>query len=104
MCDRVAILLDGRIVETGTVAEVVRTPSHPYTRMLLRAIPSRGESRARGISPEHGEGVSDRPSGCSYYSRCRERADRCTSLVDNELGLVGATHYSACGIVLSGVR
>lgn len=97
ICDRVGILLDGRIVETGSVDEVVRHPVHPYTKMLLRAIPRHKRERfdlgmARDAAYELGE-----IPGCGFISRCAERVDACQH---GKPGLrpVDGTHLVACDI------
>ncbi len=73
ICDRTAVLYLGRIVEVGPTAEVIERPRHPYTELLLSAVPrSRpGEQRER-IDPR-GEipDAIDLPNGCRFHGRCR---------------------------------
>ncbi|HJZ73515.1 MAG TPA: ABC transporter ATP-binding protein [Vicinamibacterales bacterium] len=75
--DRVAVMYAGRIVETGPVREIFRSPAHPYTRGLLASIPGgRPGARLRAI-----EGtvpmLGDLPAGCAFTPRCPDRFDRC---------------------------
>jgi oligopeptide/dipeptide ABC transporter ATP-binding protein len=75
--DRVAVMYAGRIVETGPVRSIFRSPAHPYTRGLLASIPGgpRG-TRLRAIDgsvPLLGQ----LPSGCAFHPRCPDRFDRC---------------------------
>jgi oligopeptide/dipeptide ABC transporter ATP-binding protein len=75
--ERLAIMYAGRIVEEGPVAEVFRTPLHPYTRGLLRSLPSPG-SRQRletlaGSVPE----PWNLPDGCRFRDRCPDAGPRC---------------------------
>jgi peptide/nickel transport system ATP-binding protein len=75
--DRVAVMYAGRIVETGPVRAIFRSPAHPYTRGLLESIPGgRAGERLRAIDgsvPLLGE----LPSGCAFTPRCPDRFDRC---------------------------
>jgi oligopeptide/dipeptide ABC transporter ATP-binding protein len=102
MCDRVGVLQEGRIVETGTVEEVGLTPLHPYTVNLMRAIPSREEAHAdeTRIAASAQGGVSG--SGCAFYHRCAEHSDDC--LERPVLVCVDGTHSVACWQRLPGGR
>jgi peptide/nickel transport system ATP-binding protein len=72
ICDRIAIMYLGRIVEIGTVDEVFKNPQHPYTRALLAAVPvpdpehRRDEPLPRGEIPN----PINPPSGCRFHPRC----------------------------------
>jgi oligopeptide/dipeptide ABC transporter ATP-binding protein len=71
VCDRVAVMYAGDIVETGPVAQVLGSPLHPYTQALLRAAPS--ERAPRGQLPTIPGTVpppSARPTGCAFRPRC----------------------------------
>ncbi len=73
VCDRIAILYLGRVVETGPSATVYATPHHPYTRALLEAVPSpdptRRDVHRRLPSGEVPDAV-DPPGGCRFHPRC----------------------------------
>jgi oligopeptide transport system ATP-binding protein len=76
--DRVAVMYAGRIVETGPVRAIFRTPQHPYTRGLLASIPGGTPgTRLRAI-----DGAVPRlgafPNGCAFNPRCPDRFDPCT--------------------------
>jgi peptide/nickel transport system ATP-binding protein len=76
--NRVAVMYAGRIIEVGSVREVVKTPSHPYTRGLMGSIPKIGQEVDRlvqidGSMPR----LTDIPSGCAFHSRCPHAFDRC---------------------------
>lgn len=90
-CDRVGVLLDGRIVETGSVGEVIDDPRHPYTRMLLRAV-SAGDESAYALS----ERVEAGEAACPYYGRCDERGSICEEASRPELTMVAGSHEVAC--------
>ena len=78
MCDAVAVMYAGKIVEYGPLVEVFDHPKHPYTRALYKSIPSLDKDVDRlhvipGLVPD----PSDLPSYCSFYERCQEKCDRC---------------------------
>jgi oligopeptide/dipeptide ABC transporter ATP-binding protein len=78
MCDRVAVMYAGRMVESGPVKEIFDAPAHPYTRALLESIPRMGDSRRRltaieGQPPD----LSALPVGCAFHPRCPDAMDRC---------------------------
>ncbi len=79
--DRVAVMYLGNLVETGTVRQVINTPSHPYTRGLLNSLPKLDDLDAP-LTPVPGDIPSplDRPPGCVFHTRCVESgaiAERC---------------------------
>jgi len=78
MCDRVAVMYAGRMVESGPVKEIFDAPAHPYTRALLESIPRMSDSRRRltaieGQPPD----LSALPVGCAFHPRCPDAMDRC---------------------------
>jgi oligopeptide/dipeptide ABC transporter ATP-binding protein len=86
LCDRLAIMYAGQIVETGPVDEVFGDPKHPYTEALMRSVPSFGASEEtlagiEGSPPDPGAF----PAGCRFAPRCGYAREDCRSA---EFGLV----------------
>jgi oligopeptide/dipeptide ABC transporter ATP-binding protein len=78
MCDQVAVMYAGRLVEAGPVKQIYNSPAHPYTQALLESIPRLGDSRQRltaieGQPPD----PSAPPPGCAFHPRCPKVMDRC---------------------------
>lgn len=93
VADKVAIFYAGRVVETGSAEQVLRRPSHPYTKALLQAMPKRGQERLAQISgqpPQFGA----MPEGCSFGPRCSQKFDKCG--ISPELIKVDEGHSKAC--------
>ena len=80
MCDQLAVMYAGRVVESGPVSRVFNSPAHPYTAALLSSIPRMSNTRQRltaieGQPPD----LSRLPPGCSFAARCPAVFDRCRS-------------------------
>jgi oligopeptide/dipeptide ABC transporter ATP-binding protein len=79
ICDRVAVMYLGRIVETASTEELYAAPRHPYTRALLSSLPLADPSKRGQIVPLEGDVPSPRnpPSGCHFHTRCAHVVPRC---------------------------
>jgi oligopeptide/dipeptide ABC transporter ATP-binding protein len=77
MCDRVAVMYAGKIVEQAPVRELFDDPKHPYTRALIGAVPKLGSKEPlysiRGQPPN----LANLPTGCAFHPRCPEVMPRC---------------------------
>jgi peptide/nickel transport system ATP-binding protein len=75
MCDDVAVMYVGRVVEQGPVADVFERSRHPYTRGLLRSIPKKGQARKSELPTIEGivPSLSSLPKGCRFAERCWKR-------------------------------
>jgi oligopeptide/dipeptide ABC transporter ATP-binding protein len=98
VCDRVAVMYAGRIVEIGDTAQVFKDPSHPYTRGLMAAVPSAHHERGKlsaieGTVPE----LIDPPPACRFAGRCAFQTEMCTS-ADPHLQPLVPGHEAACFI------
>ena len=79
LCDRIAIMYLGKIVEIGPSAEIYEDPKHPYTQALLRAIPEPDPTRTVPRDLPRGE-IPDAvrpPAGCPFHPRCRKAFEVC---------------------------
>jgi oligopeptide/dipeptide ABC transporter ATP-binding protein len=97
ICDRVAVLYLGRVVEIGPTSEVLRRPRHPYAQALLSAVlrPDRSAARGRIILPGDPPSPMRPPPGCAFHTRCRHAETACADAAPT-LRIVGADHASAC--------
>jgi peptide/nickel transport system ATP-binding protein len=78
LCDRIAIMYLGQIVETGRSAEVYAEPRHPYTRALLEAVPDpTRRDRTRSLPSGEIPDAVDPPHGCRFHPRCPSHFDVC---------------------------
>jgi peptide/nickel transport system ATP-binding protein len=80
ICDDVAIMYAGRIVESGPADETLAGPTHPYTQALVGAFPKVGDPAARGVPaglPGDPPDPFERPGGCSFHPRCPHRYEPC---------------------------
>jgi oligopeptide/dipeptide ABC transporter ATP-binding protein len=77
MCDKVAVMYAGRIVEMQSVRGLFYTPRHPYTRALLDSIPKLGTKAPLYAIPGQPPDLSALPTGCSFHPRCASAIDCC---------------------------
>jgi oligopeptide/dipeptide ABC transporter ATP-binding protein len=78
MCDSVAVMYAGRVIESGPVRQIFNAPAHPYTQALIESIPRLGGGPERltaidGQPPD----LATLPRGCSFQARCPRVVDRC---------------------------
>ncbi len=74
MCERVAVMYAGRIVEEGQVHDLFKSPLHPYTQGLLNSLPTVNRSRLEPIDGQP-PSISEIPSGCAFEPRCKNKKD-----------------------------
>jgi oligopeptide/dipeptide ABC transporter ATP-binding protein len=96
MCDRVAVMYGGRIVEIADVAELFYNPKHPYTEALLGSVPDLEEdvewlTSISGQPPQ----LDDMPPGCSFEPRCPYAFERCHEEYPREF-TVDDQHIARC--------
>ena len=95
LCDRVAVMYAGRIVEQGPTAELLAAPRQPYTRALLGSVPrgTRADGKLPAIPGEPPD-LARLPPGCAFAPRCPDAAEACTQM--QELRSLGAGRHAAC--------
>jgi len=84
VCDRIAIMYAGRIVEVAPTDEILHKPLHPYTQMLISAIPTLEGKPVEGIQGD----VPDMravPSGCAFHPRCPFAFEKCREVIPTDL-------------------
>lgn len=102
MCDSIAVMYMGKIVEQSDRESLFNNPQHPYTRTLLSAVPSADpnrRNRGRRITI-YGDPPNpiDLPPGCRFASRCPLVEERCKT-VDPAFKALNSTHHVACHLV-----
>ncbi|MDA0735167.1 MAG: ABC transporter ATP-binding protein [Chloroflexi bacterium] len=96
MCDRVAVMYAGKIVEMGSVRDIFNNPSHPYTEALLASVPKMNEDVTRLYSIEGQPPLlHELPPGCPFAPRCQYVMDRCHQEYPAQFNL-NPDHYAAC--------
>ena len=96
MCDRVAVMYAGNIVELSDVRTIFKNPTHPYTVKLLKAIPS-SESTAQELDEIPGAvpQLIDPPSGCRFHPRCERAMPICSEEKPEDVNIENG-HMVAC--------
>jgi peptide/nickel transport system ATP-binding protein len=97
ICDHVAVMYLGRLVETAPTRELFDSPKHPYTKALLSAIPSLDPDDRGKAQKLDGEipSPTNPPPGCKFQTRCPEARDRCR-VEEPVLENAGGEHEVAC--------
>ena len=98
VCDRVAVMYRGRIVEEGSPSALFQAPAHPYTRALIAAMPKPIPGRRRDLferANRNGAAPSGPQTGCPYADRCPQARERC-HFEAPPLREVGAARRAAC--------
>lgn len=94
LADRVAVMYAGRIVETGSISDVLDRPVHPYTLGLLQSMPSYSTPGQRlqqidGMAPT----LAKRPIGCAFRTRCQRAVAQCSTHSPDTVSMAGAREY-----------
>ena len=98
MCDRVAVMYLGRIVETAPALEIFKNPQHPYTKGLIGSVHKIGTKNQEKLFSIEGTVplALNLPAGCGFYERCNQRIDGVCNVYDPTLVQVGEEHKVAC--------
>jgi len=102
MCDQLAVMYAGQVVEAGPVRDIFDAPAHPYTQALLNSIPRLSDSRHRlsaidGQPPDLGM----MPPGCAFAPRCAHVSERCRRETPPEIA-IGDRHHAKCWLSATG--
>ena len=102
LCDDVAVMYLGRVVESAPAARLFASPRHPYTQALLAAVPNPDPRRERPGRPLEGDvpGLLHAPNGCAFHTRCPLARPQCRESVP-ELRIVDTTglQRAACHLL-----
>lgn len=95
--DRIAVMYLGRIVEMGSVHEVLSSPRHPYTQALISVVPVPNPRQRKEHTILQGETPNpiNLPSGCRFHPRCPVAFEKCKNFDPPEVE-VGPSHFAAC--------
>lgn len=101
ICDRVAVMYLGRIVELADTKDLFASPRHPYVEALLASVPTLDVDAEPRVSLVVGEiaDPAERPSGCAFHPRCPYRKKICEELeppLQDVSGGTGSPHWAAC--------
>ena len=104
LADKVAVMYAGQIVEHGTVADGLRNPVHPYTRMLLKAIPkgTKHDVKLETI-PGTVSRFYDTEQGCRFYNRCPVAKEECKAIEPQKTD-IDREHYCYCHLLEENVN
>jgi oligopeptide/dipeptide ABC transporter ATP-binding protein len=98
LCDRIAVMYLGRVVEQGTATDVIERPQHPYTQALVTAIPvpTAGGGGERELLKGELPDATDVPGGCRFHPRCPRRFEPCDRVDPPLLAAGGSDQLAAC--------
>lgn len=102
ICDRVAVMYSGRIVEIGTTLDIFQQPLHPYTRGLLAAVPKLGCHEPLRFIPGMIPDLSKQMQGCRFYPRCSHSMEICSIQRPLTINMNG-NHTVACHLYNKGI-
>jgi len=98
LCDRIAVIYKGNLMELGTADDVINTPKHPYTQALIDALPKFGHcegiKRYETLLPNDRDATDGR--GCAFYPRCRVADPAICGRQQPLMKPIGSEHSTAC--------
>ena len=96
--DRIGIMYSGKMMEIGKTTELFESPKHPYTKMLIEALPRVGDKSQREGIPGAPPSLKNPPDGCRFAARCPKAKDICYKEVP-AFEQVGPDHFAACHLL-----
>ena len=102
---RIAVMYAGSLVEVGAADQVFRQPAHPYTRGLLRSVPTLRSDRNQPLRTIEGTvpAITALPPGCAFEPRCEWRLPSCSQALPS-LVEVAPGHFARCPVVAAEIR
>jgi oligopeptide/dipeptide ABC transporter ATP-binding protein len=98
MCDKMAVMYAGKIVEQGAVRDLFGAAKHPYTQALLGSMPKLGSKEPLFAIPGHPPNLAQLPAGCAFHPRCLHAMPRCAQQEPEERNI--GPHWTAkCWLV-----
>jgi len=91
ICDNIAVMYAGELVEYAKTEAIFKNPRHPYTQGFLNSLPNRGLKPIKGMSPS----LIDIPNGCRFHPRCDHAEERC-KINHPEMVELGNGHFVRC--------
>src|SRR5499425_1910725 len=85
MCDKLAVMYAGKIVEAGSVRELFNAPQHPSTKALLGSMPKLGSKEPLFAIPGQPPDLATLPSGCAFHPRCTEALPSCAGAAPDDV-------------------
>ncbi|HUK51439.1 MAG TPA: ABC transporter ATP-binding protein [Terriglobales bacterium] len=95
MTERVTVLYAGKVMEVADTVTLFKSPKHPYTEALMKAVPSVKQTRALEVIPGNIPNLIEPPVGCVFHPRCKYAKDVCMKQ-EPALEKVTEGHYAAC--------
>jgi peptide/nickel transport system ATP-binding protein len=96
--DRIGIMYSGRMMEVGKTADIFANPMHPYTQMLIGALPRVGDKSSRVGIPGSPPSLKNPPAGCRFAERCPKAVDECHAATP-EYREIFSGHYASCHLL-----
>jgi peptide/nickel transport system ATP-binding protein len=98
ICDRIAVLYAGEIIENGSAEEIFGNPKQPYTQLLLKSIPRIKSAASPKFIPGAPPDLVSPPSGCRFHPRCPYRFDPCDKNIPPTIE-TGSQHLVKCWLL-----
>lgn len=103
LCNRLAVMYAGELVESGPIERVITSPAHPYTQRLVASIPRLDSSALPDFIPGAPPDMSHPPTGCRFHPRCPHAFSRCgvdpPTAFDAPGASTGASHTARCWLL-----
>ena len=96
--DRIGIMYSGKMMEIGKTTELFENPRHPYTQLLIGALPRVGDKTQREGIPGSPPPLRNPPPGCRFAPRCKLATPECTKSIP-EFREISPGHYAACHLL-----